>query len=417
MTLNATGQISLGGATLGQSIALEINQTSNSTISLNDYNIRTLFGDASGAISLGNGYSKNAGPGYSLWGCGLNNASEFGNGLATNASSPVQIATGLSWSWSHISIGSYHSMLLKGDGTLWATSTGAVNGQLGVGNTLLYSSFVQVGAMTNWANVACGYLSTFATKTDGTLWAWGYNAQGELGTGNIINYSSPVQVGALTNWASVACGYQFTAATKTDGTLWAWGINTYGQLGQTNIVSYSSPVQVGALTNWSKIVAGKQHLMAIKTDGTLWGCGYNGNGALGYSTNLIAYSSPVQIGALTNWLSVGATTASTFATKTDGTLWAWGINNNSNLPTSNGVFYSSPVQVGSLTNWASIYSFCTSYGALASKTDGTLWGWGRSLYGQLAQPVANYSSPVQVGTSASWVIVAVGPYNVIGVQS
>ena len=35
--------------------------------------------------------------------------------------------------------------------------------------------------------------------------------------------------------------------------LWSWGVNSSGQLGQGNTTHRSSPVQVGALTNWSSI--------------------------------------------------------------------------------------------------------------------------------------------------------------------
>jgi alpha-tubulin suppressor-like RCC1 family protein len=74
--------------------------------------------------------------------------------------------------------------------------------------------------------------------------------------------SSPVQVGALTTWSNVACGYEHIIATKTDGTLWAWGGNQFGQLGLGNITSRSSPVQVGALTTWSNIACGDGHNIA-----------------------------------------------------------------------------------------------------------------------------------------------------------
>ena len=52
MTLNASGPISLAGATTGQSIAVELGQSSTGQISLNDSNVRTLAGVASGAITM-----------------------------------------------------------------------------------------------------------------------------------------------------------------------------------------------------------------------------------------------------------------------------------------------------------------------------------------------------------------------------
>ena len=52
MPLNLTGPISLGGATTGQSINLELGQAATAQVSLNDTNVRTLAGVASGAITM-----------------------------------------------------------------------------------------------------------------------------------------------------------------------------------------------------------------------------------------------------------------------------------------------------------------------------------------------------------------------------
>ena len=71
-------------------------------------------------------------------------------------------------------------------------------------------------------------------------------------------------------------------ATKTDGTLWAWGQNDSGALGlndqggwPTYANSKSSPTQVGTDTTWSKICAGGYGTFGIKTDGTAWAWGNN----------------------------------------------------------------------------------------------------------------------------------------------
>ena len=153
-------------------------------------------------------------------------------------------------------------------------------GKLGLGDTASRSSPVQVGTTSTWSSVEYnrGGTHTLATKTDGTLWAWGENFSGQLGLANTTNRSSPVQVGALTTWSKVCCGLYNTAAIKTDGTLWTWGNNRGGQLGIGNIVYKSSPVQVGALTTWSKVSCGKAVTAAIKTDGTLWTWGDNNYG-------------------------------------------------------------------------------------------------------------------------------------------
>jgi len=44
-----------------------------------------------------------------------------------------------------------------------------------------------------------------------------------------------------------------------------------------------------------------------------------------------------------------------------------------------------------------------TYNAGAIKTNGTLWLWGRSSYGQIASGGIDRSSPVQIGSATNWV--------------
>jgi alpha-tubulin suppressor-like RCC1 family protein len=310
-----------------------------------------------------------------LWTWGRNTYGQLGLGTSSNAStfSPTQVGT--LTDWSKIATNGTltpHTGAIKTDGTMWAWGRGS-NGQLGLGNTTNRSSPVQVGALTNWSKISKSILgASAAIKTDGTLWTWGENIHGQLGLGNTTDRSSPVQVGALTNWADVVFGNTHTAAIKTDGTLWTWGTNFFGQLGLGNTTSYSSPMQVGSLTNWLQVSAGGSHTLAIKTNGSLWAWGYNDGyndgygvtktGVLGLGTTN-TYSSPVQVGALTNWLQVATGRYHTLALKTNGTLWAWGGNYSGGLGTGNTTYYSSPIQVGALTTWISI----------PEKTAGFLW--------------------------------------------
>ena len=100
-----------------------------------------------------------------------------------------------------------------------------------------------------------GYNLSTAIKTDGTLWTWGWNDYGALGHNNTTDYSSPVQIPGTT-WKSVTAnsflnnGNSSMFATKTDGTLWSWGYNAIGTLGQNNRTYYSSPVQIPG--TWSE---------------------------------------------------------------------------------------------------------------------------------------------------------------------
>jgi alpha-tubulin suppressor-like RCC1 family protein len=374
---------------------------------------------ASGQISLSNFYGKQGPFPGGLWAFGQNLepgmppfVSDFvtgalGTNNSTNYSSPVQVGGLTNWKIL-VTGGDSHTSAIKPDGTLWAWGVNNY-GQLGLNNNIVsYSSPIQVGGLTNWKTLGSSGTAHIAIKTDGTLWSWGLNNFGQLGLSNTVWYSSPIQVGGLTNWKTLGTpgSSNHNAVIKTDGTLWSWGLNNDGQLGLNNITRYSSPIQVGGLTNWKNVAIGGNHTSAIKTDGTLWSWGFNNHGQLGLN-NRTNYSSPVQVGGLTNWKIIISNPLASLAIKTDGTLWAWGLNSGQ-LGTNNLTNYSSPVQVGGLTNWKNLAEGGYSHNA-AIKTDGTLWSWGMNNYGQLGtNNLTNYSSPVQVGGLTNWKNVATG---------
>jgi alpha-tubulin suppressor-like RCC1 family protein len=347
---------------------------------------------------------------YNLYAWGLNSEGQLGLGNITSYSSPKQVG---SFYWTNVSGGQNNSFAVKNDGTLWAWGANS-SGQLGLGNTTYYSSPKQVGSLTNWSYITGGAgPACFAIKTDGTLWSWGSGNAGALGLGNITNYSSPKQIGALTTWSKIAFGAAHCIAVNASGQLFAWGANSNGQLGLGTTVDRSSPVQVGALTNWQTVACGFVSSFAVKTDGTIWSWGNNAVGQLGLG-NRTTYSSPKQIGALTTWLRVAGGPYYAVAVKTDGTLWAIGGNNAAGqMGLNNTTEYSSPKQVGSLTTWLNVACGGQEF-TFASKTDGTLWSWGRGTEGQLGLGnTTSYSSPKQIGASTTWGSFDAGTYHAI----
>ena len=304
-------------------------------------------------------------------------------------------------------------------GSLWVWGGGG-SGSLGTNDTTNRSSPVQtVAAGTNWRvlGIAGGGLPSAAIKTDGTLWMWGTNIGGVLGTNDTTARSSPVQtVAGGTNWKQVACGYYHTATIKTDGTLWVWGDNPYGQLATNNTTSRSSPVQtVSAGTNWKSVACGRYHALAIKTDGTLWAWGLNQFGQVG-TNDRTARSSPIQtVASGTDWKQVSGGISHSAAIKTDGTLWLWGENTYGTLGTNDITHRSSPVQtVSGGTNWKQVSA--GSFTTAAIKTDGTLWTWGENSSGSLGIGVSgNRSSPIQtVSGGNNWKSVSVGNNSQVG---
>jgi alpha-tubulin suppressor-like RCC1 family protein len=357
-----------------------------------------------------------------LWTWGNNSWGQLGLSNQVNYSSPIQV--GALSAWTQISGGLYYTVALQSPGSLWAWGNNSF-GQLGTSNQTNYFSPVQVGqsVAATWNNAAVGPLgSTVAIQNNGTLWAWGRNETGQLGLSDTSNRSSPTQVGTSSTWTQVACGYRFTLAIQSPGTLWAWGSNGNGQLGQSNITNLSRPVQVGALSTWTQVSCGIFSSYAIQSNGSLWSWGFNSNGQLGVNTSTTNISSPVQVGALSTWTQISCGYSNALAIQSNGTLWAWGSGPALGLNTT--TTYSSPVQVGALSIWTSISigrnSVVNTDYALALQSNGTLWSWGNNSFGQLGTNTLTFSnmlSPVQIGATSNWTIIASQTNHVLAIQS
>jgi alpha-tubulin suppressor-like RCC1 family protein len=250
-----------------------------------------------------------------------------------------------------------------------------------------------------------------------TLMVSGTGVKGQLGNGTSSGVSV-ITSGPGGSWKQIDAGQWSAAGIKSDGTLWTWGDNLYGQLGDGTVVAKSSPVQVGSLTNWKQVSVGwnwtdvtytttYDYMLAVKTDGTLWGWGFNGTGRLGLGDNTNR-SSPVQIGSLTNWASATAVSAWSAALKTDDTLWTWGYGGCGQLGAGTTFNRSSPVQIAT-SYWKSIG--CGYNHIIAVKTDGTLWAWGLNDIGELGDGTLTWrSSPVQIGSGTNWKSAAAGSW-------
>ncbi|MCX6023156.1 MAG: RCC1 repeat-containing protein, partial [Chloroflexi bacterium] len=240
-----------------------------------------------------------------------------------------------------IAAGGSVSVALKSDGTLWAWGANS-NGQMGAGLVGFRPAPVTPIGLTGVTGLTGGSVHSMAVKADGTVWTWGDNTNGRLGNNTTVVSAKPVQVlgpnaaGFLTGVIGVATGHGggHSLAVKGDGTVWAWGSNVSGQLGRGNATSSSTPVQVvgvggtGFLTDVVFVTAGANHSLAVKSDGTVWAWGVNANGQLGNNSTTQS-GTPVQVlgpggtGFLTGVTGLAAGASHSLAVKSDGTVWTW----------------------------------------------------------------------------------------------
>ncbi len=345
-----------------------------------------------------------------LWSFGENEYGQTGLGVSVDESTePTQV--GSDEEWVAVSAGSFHTLAIKSDGTLWTFgSNDAGKTGLGtvVGNTTVPT---QIGSDTDWELVSAGYLHSLAIKSDGTLWSFGSNGFGQTGLNTTSgNTTVPTQIGSDTDWELASAGDYHSVAIKSDGTLWSFGFNNSGRTGlNTTSGNTTVPTQVGSDTDWEVASVGDAHTLAIKTDGTLWSFGGNTNGRTGLNTDTGNTLVPTQVGVATNWEAVSGGTGFALVLASDGTLWSFGGNTNGrtglNTGTGNTLV---PTQVGSDTDWAVIAAGAAH--ALALKTNNSLWSFGANENGRTGLGITDGDTlvPTQVGSDTDWVFPAAG---------
>ena len=247
--------------------------------------------------------------------------------------------------WKKISAGRFSGYAIREDNTLWAWGYND-KGQLGDGTVTLRSSPVQVisTSLSSPVLIAGGSRFCYSIDNSGLVWSWGDNGLAELGLGSYSpgDYRvSPVpvvdnSVGSpqLSDVVQISAGYNNGLALKSNGEIWAWGWDAYGAFGVGAItvgtsVPYALPSTLGTyiLLNGTPIqlASGQYHSLALSSDGTVWACGYNIYGQVGDGTTTNR-STAVQVSGLSNIIAIGASLYSSYAIANDGKLWVWGQN-------------------------------------------------------------------------------------------
>lgn len=239
--LNDLGQIG-DGTKIDRNIPFQVNGT--------PYAIDIASGDRFALIVASNG---------SVWSWGYNAIGTLGDGTREFRNIPVRV-NNLTDIVS-IEAGNNHFIALARDGTVWACGDdnwgqlgdGASHGSHGTATDSLIPK--KVTNLTSVKAIAAGGYHNIVLKDDGTVWVWGDNSLGQLGVGNTLDYSTtPVQVPGLSNIKKISASEFDTIVLSDNGTMWGWGDNVYGQLGfklsSLNNISYiSSPLQIPIITH------------------------------------------------------------------------------------------------------------------------------------------------------------------------
>jgi alpha-tubulin suppressor-like RCC1 family protein len=243
------------------------------------------------AVESGTNHTVALRPDGTVWTWGRNNYGQLGNNTSHETDithTPVEVMTanpaydGIDDTIEpyiplegirQIAVGPNHALALDAEGNVWGWGYNA-NGQLGLGDIVNRYVAVQVtGDEFEDANIlmiATGDNHTLALEDNGTVWAWGRNAEGQLGDGsrgdggNRRTTPAPVVRGmaasrttrdgayainpngnsfVIDNVIEIAAGGNNSAIIRSNGVVYVWGSGVYGQLGSGDMIDRLSPSQ------------------------------------------------------------------------------------------------------------------------------------------------------------------------------
>lgn len=298
---------------------------------------------------------------------------ELGDGnffAQRNSPAPVQ---GLS-NVVQIACATVGTLALLRDGTLvgWGYNGYGLHGDGTQNNhaTPVASSLVQ-GCVRA---IACGDYHAIALMADGTVQSWGYNNFGCLGRSVPGSWSvTPGNVTGLTDVIAISALAYGNLALKSDGTVWAWGWNNSGQLGDGTTENRSTPVRVGTLTNIREIRMGYFNGYALDNAGATWAWGANaliGDGNLSAPTPRAPTAVAQLAGALK--IDTGGAGSWSMALMPGGAVVAWGDNYNQVFGTATPSARYTPAPVpgpANITGIAATYGTAHAFGSLAGIVD------------------------------------------------
>ncbi|MCL1863016.1 MAG: hypothetical protein FWF78_05580 [Defluviitaleaceae bacterium] len=225
-----------------------------------------------------------------------------------------------------------YAFAITSDNTLWGWGLNEY-GQLGDGTT--ENRFRPVKIMENIAFVDTrwefGGKSTTVITTDGQLWEWGFVehwCDDDLSLFLGIRQKRPATL-IMEDVVHVSSGHHYTTAITSDGTLWGWGSNSSGVLLDETAFFVPRHTPVKLMDDVMYVSAAHQHIAVIRNDNSLWTWGFN-DGVLGQlfdGSGTIRRTKPVRVMEDVKHVNVSSTT---HAIRNDNSLWIpvrlWGSN-------------------------------------------------------------------------------------------
>jgi alpha-tubulin suppressor-like RCC1 family protein len=198
-----------------------------------------------------------------------------------------------------------------------------------------------------------------------------------------------------------------------DGSLWAWGGT---QRSLTNVLPQPAisqvPLRVGSDTDWIQVAGSMEHTVALKNDGSLWAWGRNDEGEVGQGNFTHSYNTPTRIGTETNWTKISAGMGYSLALKNDGSLWTWGANYMGQLGDGTRIHRCAPTLIGADRDWRTIAA--GSMTSFALKSNGVFLGWG---YASVFSNKGFRLAPGQLDQGTNWAAISAYGFTLLALKN
>lgn len=176
------------------------------------------------------------------------------------------------------------------------------SGQLGIATTTdvsvptaVHTSGSDAAQLSSARSVSAGRYISAAVMQDSTVRTWGGNEVMELGNPDVTGERSTTPIAAAVDGvASISLGAHHMLATRTDGSVWSWGFTNDGRVGRGGDTSSDpAPIPVSASdstarTDLVQVFAWYNSSAAIDAEGRVWIWSANEGGQIDLSYSAIS---------------------------------------------------------------------------------------------------------------------------------
>jgi alpha-tubulin suppressor-like RCC1 family protein len=276
---------------------------------------------------------------HHLYGWGLNQHGEVGDGTTKERPKPVRVKLPAGVKPVSVAAGGAETLMAGSDGRLYAWGDNSTGG-LGTGKSkAAITTPTPVHLPAGVRAVAMSATDhTLVIGSDHRLYAWGANIAGQVGDGSTKDRTLPkvITLPKGVKPVQVAAGGYHSLAIGSDHHLYAWGDNSAGALGTGDKKSHRVPTlaKFPSGVTPTRIVGLYSSSLAIGSDHQLYGWGYGAFGTLGDGNSKVHNRLTPYRASLPRGVQVTAIAGRIdfeLAVGSDGKLYSWGANSNGQL--------------------------------------------------------------------------------------